>query len=328
MLNEIVKDYLFGYNSIEIKQRETGKLNFDYPNDAFITHGDKDLSFVKTFFLKNQAVYISKHNRFADYPNHRHDFLEFNYMLYGSCEQIINGEPFILREGDLLLIDNKSHHAIRALSEKDILINIIFPMESFSTDTLSDLWQKKNILFRFLMSDISTRSEGGFVFFNANKNPAVREILEQMLNNYFTGVTFSREILRAYIPILFMELAGNTDYQLSGNVQYMNTNDTIIESLKIIESDYRTLTLQKLSKRMNYNKNYLSNLLKSRLGHTFTELLNEQRLKNAVVLLESTKMPISEVSEEVGISNLNYFYKIFKEKYEMSPKEFRLRTEG
>ncbi|MBB5887642.1 AraC family transcriptional regulator [Lactovum miscens] len=325
MLNNVVKDYLYNYNTIELIQKETQEVIFDYPNNAFITGKNKDLSFVKTFFLKNRAVYISKHNRFADYPTHTHDFLEFNYMLDGKCEQIINGEPFTLHTGDLLLMDNNSHHKIRALSEHDILINIIFPMENFSTELLSELKQQKNMLFQFLMQDISKHSEGGFVFFDAEKNPTIRDILEQMINVYFTGLTFSNEILRSYVPILFMELIGNTDYHLNGVVQKTITNETIIQSLKYIESEYQTLTLSELSKKLAYNKNYLSNLLKAKLGHTFTELLNEERLKNSVLLLELTTLPITDVAEQVGFSNLNYFYRIFTKKYGVKPKEFRMK---
>ena len=34
-------------------------------------------------------------------------------------------------------------------------------------------------------------------------------------------------------------------------------------------------------------------------------------------------MPITQIIEEVGYENLTYFYKIFKAKYNMTPKDYR-----
>lgn len=323
VLNSQVEDRLYKLNPIEISQQKTGKIIFDYPNDAYITGKKKDLSFVKTFFLKNNHVYISKHNRFAEYPKHSHDFLEFNYMLNGHCNQIINDKLVKLSSGDLILLDNNSTHSIEKLSENDILINIIFPKDNFNIDILSELNSQKNILFHFLMQNISSHAAGGYVFFDVSKNLNIKSIIEQMINNYFEDTTFSNEILKTYIPILFMELIGNTEYYFSGEIQNTPTNETVIRCLKLIEEKYQTLTLSYLSKALSYNKTYLSNLLKDKLGKNFTELLNDERMKKAAILLESTSLPIVQISHKVGITNLNYFYKIFKQRYEDTPNIWR-----
>ena len=104
LLNDIAKEYLFTLNNKEISQRKNGNFVFDYPTKA--TNDEKELlSFSKEFFIKNNQVFLSKHNRFADYPEHDHEFFEFNYMLSGSCHQKLNGKEIILNKGDLILLD-------------------------------------------------------------------------------------------------------------------------------------------------------------------------------------------------------------------------------
>jgi AraC-like DNA-binding protein len=323
LLNTLVKEYLYGNTTIEELQKKDNKFVMNYPTNAYLNVQNRDLMFIKKFFLKNNFVYISKHPRFADYPKHSHNFLEFNYMLDGECHQIVNGHDIHLKKGELLLMDNNSSHEVKALSKNDILINIIFPNEKFDLDWLLKINNQDSSIFTFLMQDFSERSIGEFIVFKSHCSNDVPIILEQILNNYFTNTIFSNETLRFYIPILLMELIGNTDYTISGNHFPKSQNQTIVKCLRLIELEYDTITLDKLALKLSYNKNYLSNLIKDKTSHTFTELLNEHRLKQACFLLESTEISIRGISNNVGISNINYFYKIFNEKYQMSPRNFR-----
>ncbi len=81
-----------------------------------------------------------------------------------------------------------------------------------------------------------------------------------------------------------------------------------------------------LAKENGYDLYQLSRLIKNVTGRTYTQLLQEKRLKQAVFLLENTRLSITDVSLDVGYSNFSYFYKIFREKYGMSPKQFRRKT--
>ncbi len=81
-------------------------------------------------FLANRSIYISKHNRYARIQNTPTNF-ELNYILQGQCQQIINDTPYTFYEGDVLLMDAGSAHAIEALGEDDLLINIVFSILNF-----------------------------------------------------------------------------------------------------------------------------------------------------------------------------------------------------
>ena len=87
-----------------------------------------------------------------------------------------------------------------------------------------------------------------------------------------------------------------------------------------------TYQLSDLAKENGYDLYQLSRLIKNVTGRTYTQLLQEKRLKQAVFLLENTRLSITDVSLDVGYSNFSYFYKIFREKYGMSPKQFRRKT--
>ena len=53
------------------------------------------------------------------------------------------------------------------------------------------------------------------------------------------------------------------------------------------------------------------------------ELLQEKRMQQAVYLLANSEIPVTDIIESIGYDNTSYFYRKFREKYGMSPKEYR-----
>ena len=59
---------------------------------------------------------------------------------------------------------------------------------------------------------------------------------------------------------------------------------------------------------------------------TMTQYIASMRCKKAANLLKKTNLPIQEISSYVGYSDNNYFVKVFKKNYDMTPTEFRKAT--
>ena len=47
-------------------------------------------------------------------------------------------------------------------------------------------------------------------------------------------------------------------------------------------------------------------------------------MKKASALLSSTDKSIMEISLDIGFNSVSYFNKLFKNKYKLTPKEFRI----
>ncbi len=68
---------------------------------------------------------------------------------------------------------------------------------------------------------------------------------------------------------------------------------------------------------------YLSKLFKEEKGETFINYISNKRLEKSRQLLSETNLSIKEITAEVGYNDQNYFSRIFKSKYGLSPKEYR-----
>ncbi|WP_074639404.1 AraC family transcriptional regulator [Streptococcus equinus] len=286
---------------------------------------DGVLQLPNTLFFDNKDIHISKHNRYADYPEHSHQFLELNFMFKGSCHQVINGKDFTLNEGDILLMDSGSKHSISALGEEDILINILFQNSNVSLNWLTQLQGQNSLLYQLLLANSTDKHKSNYLVLPTRDNKHLQQILRQMMSEYFIPNDFSQEIISQYLPILFYEIArtmGKIDQE-----QKIELEETpYLQVLRLIDERYQDLTLSDLAQQLNFNKNYLSNLIKDKSGSTFTELINQRKLMKAQLLLKSTRMPIYEIAQNVGFSNKNYFYKKYRDHFGKSPREERLEV--
>ncbi|MER0122638.1 helix-turn-helix domain-containing protein [Streptococcus sp. ZJ93] len=304
----------------ESNQREKGFIADYFDTELLKPNSTPRLS--QHFFFQNKDVFMSKHSRYAPYPEHTHQFLELNYVYKGTCQQVINGEKHQLQEGDLLLMDVNSRHSIESLGEKDILINLLFRNQDISLEWLGQLQGEQSLLYQFLLSDASSNYQReNFLIISTTNQPQLKAILQNMMTEYFLPQSFSQQIISQYLPILFYELARCLPRITEKEFQLEET--PYLKVLKIIDKEFATISLHELAERLNFNKNYLSNLIKAESGLPLTQLINQRKLMKARLLLQSTHLPIHEIALEVGFSNKTYFYKKYKETFGHGPKEER-----
>ncbi|HFU4519059.1 TPA: helix-turn-helix domain-containing protein [Streptococcus suis] len=310
---------LFAKTEHELLQEKQGFVA-DYLDIQSASHTPK---VSQQFFFQNKDIFMSKHSRYAPYPEHTHQFLEINYVYKGHCRQRINDQLFDLKEGDILLMDVESRHSIEALGDEDILINILFQNKGVSINWLKQLQGENSLLYQFLLSDSSQHfKRNNFLLLHTEEDTPVRQIVLEMMTEYFLPQDFSQQMLKHYLPLFFYHLARLLP-TVEKTVDLQLEESTYAQVLKIIDREYATIGLAELAQRLNFNKNYLSNLIKTESGQTFTQLVNQRKLMKAQLLLKTTQLPIQEIALSVGFSNKTYFYDKYKETFGHGPKEER-----
>ncbi|WP_334352643.1 AraC family transcriptional regulator [Companilactobacillus sp. HBUAS56257] len=319
-------DILMKYSDIEKYQKINHKFKNNVPNAAIIQDDDSSINIpnINEYFFKNHDIYISKHNRFASYPTHKHKFLEMNYCYNGNCTEIVDDDKVSLKKGDLILLDVGCSHSVDYLGEKDILINILFRDQDINLATLNDLRGTESVLFDFLINRIikSHKNPKSIVFRKTNKNMEISDTLEKIIDEYILNKEFSNTIIKSYLNILLIQLVRNYKNKRSNVSQ---TKSLIIRILHDITVDYANISLETVAMKYNYNKNYLSNLFKEEVGENFIKVLTRERIMKAHELIQTTSLPICEIINSVGIKNLNFFYSKYKEQYDEMPNQTRCK---
>ena len=96
---------------------------------------------------------------------------------------------------------------------------------------------------------------------------------------------------------------------------------SVVEHLKLHYS--QDMSLGMLAEVAGLSASYLSFLFKQETGQTITDYLAGLRIEQARRLLKESELPISEISSFVGYSDNNYFIKVFRRHYGMTPGDYR-----
>jgi two-component system, response regulator YesN len=145
--------------------------------------------------------------------------------------------------------------------------------------------------------------------------------LEDDYLNLFNQVLYSKIIYRNVQElILFTSKIFNLKEQVSGQKR-----DLIANCLDYIHTHYwnSQLTLEGIATILNRNPAYLSTLFVQKNGRTFRETLNVVRINKAKKLLIETEMTIKEISSLCGFTHQQYFTRVFKEKTNLTPNQYR-----
>lgn len=82
-------------------------------------------------------------------------------------------------------------------------------------------------------------------------------------------------------------------------------------------------TLEELGSKFNINPYYLQKQFKRYVGMSPSDYQIFLRMTKAKELIRNTKLPISEIAFAVGIENLGYFTRRFKQQEGVTPQEYR-----
>ena len=267
-----------------------------------------------------QLITVRKHARFFHYPKHSHNYIEMSYVYGGSMTHIIDGKEVEVNEGEIILLNRDIEHEILKTGENDIIFNFIINPEFFNyISALAD----KNMIFDFILETIySHRLSGQFLLFHCQGNQEIRSYIEKIITHVYEIEYTSPVKLKLLVGLLLMSLMDYPDLiESHENESYDRILCTSV--LNYIHQNYKTASLQEISERLHQPDYRISKLMKENTGFTFKQHLLNVKMEVAANLLENTGIAIYDIAEKIGYENLTHFYKLFKNKYHLTPHQYR-----
>lgn len=300
----------------EIILQDNKKVKKDiYTNQSnFVIESEK-------FLNQDNMIMIRKHTRFVDFPKHKHNYIEINYVYSGELNQKVGNQKISLQKGELLFLNQHIEHEIKACAKEDIIINFIIQPQFF--DFIFSFLTTENRISNFLINSLYNSTQNGqFLYFKVSEVESIQDLIKKIIIEIMSPAFMSESTVKLYMGLLMVELIKHAD-KAEHTEDYPVQHYLIVESLKYIDEHFQSASLYELSSQLNQPDYALSKEIKKATNYTFKELLQEKRLIKAKELLESTDMPIASVIDQVGYDNVSYFYRIFKNKYNLTPKQFR-----
>ena len=284
-------------------------------SDNFIIDSDKLLA-------NGQLIALRAHTRFASFPMHSHNYVEIVYMCSGQTIHHIEGNPpLTLRTGELLFLNQNAVHSVEQAGREDVGVNFIVLPQFF--DYALALIGTDNILGKFLLGSLRQNGRAGitciFWFRCASRaesggKPGVEPRA--------SATQWPEDRPDDDGP--FDDAAAQLYAESSGNFG----NSLVLAALREIEENYRAADLSRLARELHVSLPALSAGVHQATGHTFKALLLEKRLSKAAQLLRETKLSTQDIIFAVGYENTSYFYRAFRARFGLTPKEYRAQCGG
>lgn len=167
------------------------------------------------------------------------------------------------------------------------------------------------------------------LFLSEKEETVIVGILQNIRQEYHANIDkFSQGIIISQIEVLLNYTERFYERQF---ITREITNHKILTRLEEILDNYfrgdlfekGLPSVQYIADRLHISPSYLSSLLKNLTGQSTQQHIHEKLIEKAKAELSTTRLSISEIAYNLGFEHPQSFSKLFKNKTDLSPTEFR-----
>ncbi|MEM6394430.1 MAG: AraC family transcriptional regulator [Planctomycetota bacterium] len=250
---------------------------------------------------------------------HTHDFHEVFWIESGVCIHRINHQTQTLHPRDLLFIRPDDLHSL-ATPKSTTLINIALPADAADklqalTDTQP--WDNHPALpavhrlpRRLPLTDLRRQAED--LALHADR-PLRRDAFLLLILDHLTPT-------RPTSPN-----SKPTDSICGPAPQNAPAPRWLRDALDAMSPADLAQGLPALIQYADRSREHLARTLKQHLGLSPSQWITQQRLDHAALRLRMSRDPILHIALDLGYDNLSHFYRLFKRRFQCTPRQFRQR---
>ncbi|CAI6028726.1 Regulator of RpoS [Paenibacillus sp. JJ-100] len=124
-----------------------------------------------------------------------------------------------------------------------------------------------------------------------------------------------------------MDMLTKLQEELSDQEGVQSRRHVIKQVQELVTRDTgQDLSVKMIADKVYLHPVYLSKIYKAETGEGLGDYMIRMRMERALYLLKNTNKKIYEITSELGYQNPQYFSKMFKKHYGMTPNEFRDQT--
>lgn len=266
---------------------------------------------ISAHYFSNQKNYLT--------PDHLHeDAWEFVFCSQGHIKTYQGGEERELKNNQILFHPPRTIHHLQVDDESTTMLVLSFVCTSEVMKLLQNQILRVNQSQRRMLMVIIQELANAFelhdghlelIDFHSNPNPVLGA--EQMITCYLEG--FLIGLLRD---------ATNQKEQRWDAVTLEKALETKLATdiKEYVEKHLsERITLAQIAEHVHYSRSYVTEQFQKSTGMSVAAYIFERRMECAKELLVEGRMTISQISERLGFSTVQYFSKCFKDAVGVSP---------
>lgn len=277
---------------------------------------DLDISFVigNTNFHALYFIYEQFHRTI---PGHAHGngSYEIHYISEGYGRAFIGGQCYEIGPDTLYVTGPCVEHAQIPVPEHPMCEYCIY-LKTTRKRSVPGIASEENNLTKIFTET---------TFWFGQDSQMAGEVIQALfaeLEDRHTGWELQSEAL---LRQLFVKLVRSYEKTMSGkaSVRLHPTDKASVIIEEYFLYQYRSLSLETLTKRLGLSTRQTERLLQKQYGKTFLQKKTEARMSAAAILLSNTEYSITSIAGELGYSSIEHFSSAFRSYYGKSPRQYR-----
>ncbi len=242
---------------------------------------------------------------------HQHECVEIVFIIDGNATQIIDNKKVSSYKGCITIIQPGCSHGFTNVRN----------LKLFNMTCATKLFEELGLTLTILRGRESLFDEKSrFTNFQINSMLLydIKNMLQTMYDIYSNNSPDKEIKMRSYFGILLILLIqAYRPPTISANVPIEDVANYINEHFQ------EKLELKILAHKSGMSTSLFLQKFKEKFRTSPIKYLNEVRMNHACELLENTNMPIKEIAFDCGFCDSNYFIKLFKQQFGVSPAKNR-----
>lgn len=247
-------------------------------------------------------------------PFHWHRELEILYILNGHASVHMDGERYELNPLDAIVMDYaKIHEVIYELPQTmGICIHV-----------------SRQLLRRYMVDPELLAIQCAGQWLSEEQREYYNELcsylkeltvlyVNQKKTYQLKSTALILDILTCLIEYFSAPVARSVSASKTGNMERLE------QICDYVEHNYKEdITLQDAADELGLNREYFCRFFKQNTGTSFIQYVNQVRINHIYQELLHTDDSVQEIMERHGFYNQKLFYRMFKERYDCTPREAR-----
>lgn len=265
------------------------------------------------FFMERKAIQKPSPSQYYHY----HDCYEMYYLYSGERYYFIKDKTYHVKSGSLIFIEPYTIHCSANFEE-------------YGFDRLLFNFRKEFVEKLLLAAGVENPFEcfeknGHVIQLDLHERAFAESLFDTMMSEQRADSEISEAYMKTSLVQLLLFISKNKHQLEAPPLDYANPTHKIISEITGYINNFYSedITLSLISELFHISPCYFSRTFKSTTGFSFTEYLNNVRIKESQKYLASTSMSIMDVASSVGFKSNTHFGRVFKSMIGMSPLNYR-----
>ena len=220
-------------------------------------------------------------------PPREIDFYDLTFVLSGSMIYTANGTTYTLKKDDAILLPPGTLRSRIAHLEPVKYVSFNFRLQPHTALQLPEC------IPNCISSDI-------------------KKLVSAFPQSHLSPYYHAKEKVANMLNYILFELLDITALQ--------SNNEHVLRIAKYIDEHItEKMSLQSISNEIGLTKEYTAFIFKRETNRTLTDYLNERKMLLAKDLISHNEMSLTDLASYLGYDNYNYFSRLFKRYFEVSP---------